>query len=40
MPFFIDNATGLFDRATKSNDDFEVVSFHHTKFGVLVRVAA
>lgn len=32
MPFFIDNATGLFDRATKSNDDFEVVSFHHTKF--------
>lgn len=32
IPFFIDNATGLFDRPKNSNDDFEVVSFHQTKF--------
>ena len=29
--FFVDNASGLLDRPFDSNNDYEVISFHHTK---------
>ena len=31
IPFFVDNATGLFRRPNNCKNDFEVISFHHTK---------